>query len=55
MIPLVGIHYPNNDHAKADDQPKYVAQEGPQVPEDHADVVTAAAEDGEEGISGGSF
>src|SRR5690554_6526945 len=32
-----------------------MAQKDPQLPEDHADVVTATAEDAEEGVSGGSF
>ena len=37
------------------DQPDELAQKCPQMAQDHADVVTAAAEDGEEGVAGGSL
>jgi len=50
--------YPNrhaDDLTETGDQPDQSAQKDPQVPEDHADVMAAAAEYGEEGISGGSF
>ena len=37
------------------EQPDQPAQNRPRVPEDHADVVAAAAEHGEEGVALGSF
>ena len=40
------------DHA---DQPDQSVQNSSQVPEDHADVVTATAEYGEERVALGSF
>lgn len=37
------------------DQPDYLAQKDPQVAQDHADVVTAAAEDREECVASRAF
>ena len=37
------------------DQPDELAQKDPQVPEDHADVVTPAAEHGEQSVTVGSL
>ena len=40
-----------NDHANLTDQPDHSVQNSSQVPEDHADVVTATAVHGEERVA----
>ena len=44
-----------NDHANLTDQPDQSVQNSSQVPEDHADVVTATAEHGKQRVALGSF
>lgn len=55
LLRLGRHHFHNHDYANADNQPKYVAKKDSEVPEDHANVVVAIAESGEEGISNGPF
>ena len=43
------------DLTEPDEQPDQSTQNLPQVPEDHADVVTAAAEDGKDCVAIGSL
>ncbi len=55
MISSTERHFRVDDHANLTDQPDQSAQQGSQVPEDHADVVTASTEHGEKSIAFGSF
>ena len=51
LISLTERHFRVDDHANLTDQPDQSVQNSSQVPEDHADVVTATAEHGEERVA----
>ena len=54
-LALTERHFRVNDHANLTDQPDQSVQNSSQVPEDHADVVTATAEHGKKRVALGSF
>lgn len=55
MIHSGRLHRHTAELTEPGDQPDQLTNNSPQVPEDHADVVTTAAEHGEKSIAIGSF